>query len=104
MKDGVTHPERREEGSGSGSNLCKDPEVGRVLEDRKKAPVAGVLREVRTVGELGLGVVEPGQALPLREVSFLLRAEYLCSQQVSQGAAVSHSWVSLTLVWGYRCR
>lgn len=53
MKDGVTHPERREEGSGSGSNLCKDPEVGRVLEDRKKAPVAGVLREVRTVVSWG---------------------------------------------------
>ena len=102
VKDGVTHPERREEGSGSGSDLCKDPEVGRAQEGGKKTPVAGVLRAVRTVGELGLGVVEPGQALPLREVSCILRAEYLCSQELSQGAAVSHSWVSLTLGWGCR--
>ncbi|XP_057387628.1 28S ribosomal protein S24, mitochondrial [Balaenoptera acutorostrata] len=50
VKDGVTHPERREEGSGSGSDLCKDPEVGRAQEGGKKTPVAGVLRAVRTVG------------------------------------------------------
>lgn len=88
---------------GTGNNLCKDLDAGREQEDRRKFPVAGVPRAVRTEGELGWRVLEPGLALPLREAAFILRPEYSCSQELSWGAglrgkagpgAVPHSWAS----------
>lgn len=51
--DGVTQPGK---GTGGGSHLCTDRDVGRTQEDRKKAPVSGVFTALRTMGELGLGV------------------------------------------------
>lgn len=82
----------------------KDPDMGKEQEDRKTVPEASISRPVRAVGELGWKVIEPGLALPLREVAFILRLEYSCSQELSWEAAlrekagpsrpvaVPHSW------------
>lgn len=80
MKDAVVQGEREGKSApGSRNNLCKDPDTGREQEDREKVPAAGVPSAVRTVGELGLGVAEPGQALSVGEAAFILKPEYSCS-------------------------
>lgn len=101
--------ERREACLGTGNNLCKDLDMGREQEDRKKFPVARVPRAVRRVNELGWSVLlEPGLALQLREVACILRPEYSCSQELCWGAGlrgkagagsprpgvILHSWAS----------
>lgn len=92
-----SHIQIREEGSGSGSHLCKDPDVGRTRVDRKKASVWCVSGSEDS-GEAGAGggCCHSGRYL----LSCNLNAYVLRSNP--RPGSISHSWVSLTL--GRGCR